>query len=109
MGRETLNDAKRLNQISKFLFDNRKNLTADDFMETLRTFSKEVYSFAYEQGWAGRNEVYRKCATQRRIRMRSDYDEFYNKHVDAVGNVDGTKPILINQLELMEELFYDWM
>ena len=109
MGRETLKDAKRLNQIIKYLFDNRKSLTEDDFSVTLRKLANEIYSFGYEQGWEGRNELYRQCATQRRIRMRTDYDEFYNKHIDAVGNVDGTKPILINQFELLEELFRDWM
>jgi len=109
MGRETLNDAKRLNQIRKHLFDNRKNLTEEDFDNLLRTLAKEVYTYAYVSGWEARNDIYRVCATQRRLRMRSDYDELYNKHIDAVGNVDGTKPIILNQFELIEEVFRDWM
>lgn len=108
MGRETLKDAKRLNQITKFLFDNRRTLTQDDFVNTLRTLSQEVFTYAYDQGWGARNEIYRICANQRRLRMDNDYSEFYDKHTTAVGNVDGTKPILVNQLELFEDLWRDW-
>lgn len=109
MGRETLNNAKRLNQIRKHLFDNRKSHTEEDFEDILRGFAQEIYDYAYSQGWNKRNELYRTCATLRRIRMREDYDDLYNKHIDAVGNVDGTKPIMLKQFEIIEETFRDWM
>ena len=109
MGRETLSNAKRLKQIKKYLFDNRKSLTEDDFSDQIDQLGKEIYEIGFGSGWTRRNEIYRITATQRRIRMRSDYDDFYNEQIAATGNIHGTKQLTTKQLELIEKVWRDWM
>jgi hypothetical protein len=109
MKRNNIKEATRLRQVKKHLFENRNNLTEERFAELIDTFAGEVYSFAYTSGWNARNIISRAVSTCRRIRMRSDWDEVYSKHTEAIGNVDGTKPFNTHQLELIENIIKDWL
>jgi hypothetical protein len=109
MGRETYNNAKRLKQIKKHLFDNRKTLTEEGFADVVDSLAQELFSLGYTKGWEGRNHIYRITSTQRRIRMRKDFDVFYNEQVAAQGNINGTKPLIVKQIEKVENIFRDWM
>jgi hypothetical protein len=109
MERTTYGNAKRLKQVKKHLFDNRKNLTEEGFADVLDDLAQELFSLGYIKGWDRRNELYRITSTQRRMRMRSDFNEFYNEQVAAQGNTSGTKPLMIKQIENVENIFRDWM
>lgn len=109
MERETLKDAKRLSQYKKHLFDNRKSLTEESFKDLVEGIAKEVFTFSYGVGWRKRNDLDRITSTQRRIRMRGDFNDIYKEHSEAVGNIHGTKPFTTKQLELIENMIRDWM
>lgn len=109
MGREILNNAKRLKQVKKYLFDNRKTLTEDGFSDVVDSIAKELVSWGYEKGWGARNHVSRITSTLKRIRMRKDFSDLYSLHMEAKGNVEGTKPFTINQLQVIDNLIKDWM
>lgn len=109
MERHNVNEAKRSKQITKHLFDNRKNLTEEQYVSFIEELKKEIYAFAYSSGWYDRNMVQRTASTQRRIRMKKDFDEFYTKHMQAIGNIDGTKPLVIGQIELVQDMIWDWL
>lgn len=109
MERETLKDAKRLSQFKKHLFDNRKSLTEESFKALVESIAKETYTYGYMNGWRRRNEIYRITSTQRRIRMRTDFNDMYTEHSEAIGNIHGTKPFTSKQLELIENMIKDWM
>ena len=109
MKKETLNDAQRLSQFKKHLFDNRKSLTEEQFKNLIESIAKETFKFGFEAGWEKRNELDRTASTQRRIRMRSDFDEMYNEHSEAIGNLHGTKPFTDKQLTLIENMIRDWL
>ena len=109
MERHNVNEAKRSKQITKHLFDNRKSLTEEQHANLIEELKKEVYSFAYASGWHDRNMIQRTASTQRRIRMKADFDEFYMKHMRAIGNVDGTKPLVLGQIQAVQEMIWDWL
>jgi len=109
MERNSIQEATRLRQVKKHLFENRNTLTEERFKELIDVFAGEVYSFAYTSGWNSRNIISRAISTCRRIRMRSDFDELYTKHTQAISNVDNTKPFNINQLEVIENMIRDWL
>lgn len=109
MERHNVNEAKRSKQITKYLFDNRKNLTEEQYSNLIEVLKKEIYTFAYASGWHDRNLIQRTASTQRRIRMKSDFDEFYTTHMRAIGNINKTKPLVISQLELVENMIRDWL
>ena len=109
MERNNIQEATRLRQVKKHLFENRNTLTEERFKELIDVFAGEVFNFAYNSGWKSRNIIGRTCATARRIRMRSDFDEMYDKHMKAVGNVDNTKAFTLPQLGLIENMIRDWL
>lgn len=109
MERHNVNEAKRSKQITKHLFDNRKNLTEEQYSSLIEELKKEIYAFAYASGWYDRNMIQRTASTQRRIRMKADFDEFYTKHMQSIGYIDNTKPLVLNQLELVENMIRDWL
>jgi hypothetical protein len=110
MERQSLNDAKKLKQVKKHLFDNRKTLTEDQFSDLIQSLAQEVYAYAYNEGWKARNQITRSCSTARRIRMRQDYSNFHAEQVAAIRDIDGTKPLNLNQLEIIwDKLIRDWM
>ena len=109
MERNSIQEATRLRQVKKHLFENRNNLSEERFKELIDIFAGEVYSFAYTSGWSARNIISRAISTARRIRQRKDFDEMYTKHMQAIGNVDNTKAFTLPQLELIENMIRDWL
>ena len=109
MERKNLQEATRLRQVKKHLFENRNTLTEERFKELIDVFAGEVFAFAYSSGWKARNIIDRAASTCRRIRMRSDFDDLYTRHMQAISNVDETKPLNIKQLEIIENMIKDWL
>lgn len=107
MVRNNINEATRLRQVKKHLFENRNILTEERFKELIDTLVGEVYSFAYSSGWNARNIISRGLFTLRRIRMRKDYDELYTQHTQAIGNMNKTK-FTFHQLDIIEKMIKDW-
>jgi len=109
MDRPTLHEAKRLKQIKKHLLDNRKTITEESLSNTFNVLSKELYGLGFTHGYKFRNHIYRKAATQRRIRMRKDWDHFYDEQISMPKGVNNVKSLTIGQLEQIEKVFRDWM
>jgi len=109
MEKNNIQEATRLRQVKKHLFDNRKTLSEEEFKEYIDKLASEVYAFGFNAGWQQRNLIDRICSTARRIRMRSEFDEMYTKHMQAISNVDKTKPFTLNQLTLIEDMIRDWL
>jgi hypothetical protein len=87
-------DPKRASQVKNYLWNNRENLTREEFYEMIDIFSKDLVTYGFESGWARRNDILRASKTARRISMRKDYDEFFEEHgaklsMRQIGQIEG--------------------
>lgn len=99
-------NSKRLKQITKHLWDNRKSMSEQSFADMLETFTKEFYELGYCRGWKERSRIHRSATTVRRIRTSAAFNELYNEHSTGK-NTDNMKPFTLAQLDFIGEWFKD--